>query len=81
MLKDLFTKLVEKANALKLVDGEHISIDSTKLGSFEASKPKKQIVDDGSNLNWGMKRDNNGTTLSGLVGNSISTAIQKVNSR
>ena len=31
VLEDLFTKLVEKANALKLVDGEHIRRLSIKL--------------------------------------------------
>lgn len=62
-LEGLFSKLVIKATDLGLVDGEHISIDSTKLGSYEASKPRKQIVDDGTNPNWGMKRDTNGNNI------------------
>lgn len=63
ILEELFSKLVIKANDFGLVDGEHISIDSTKLNSYEASKPRKQIIDDGSNPNWGMKRDTNGNNI------------------
>ena len=63
VIESLFSKLVIKANEIGLVDGEHISIDSTKLNSYEASKPWKQIVDDGSNPNWGMKRDTNGNNI------------------
>ncbi|MEA3423748.1 MAG: hypothetical protein U9Q80_08160 [Bacillota bacterium] len=37
-----------------------VAIDSTKLGSYEASKSKKEIIDDGNHPNWGMKRDTNG---------------------
>ena len=39
VIESLFSKLVIKANEIGLVDGEHISIDSTKLNSYEASKP------------------------------------------
>jgi len=63
VLEDLFSKLVIKTAELGFVDGEHISIDSTKLNSYEASKPWKQIIDDGSNPNWGMKRDTNGNNI------------------
>ena len=37
-----------KAKELNIIDGDHISIDSTKLNSFESSKPKKHINDDGT---------------------------------
>ncbi len=59
-LGQLFYDLVIKAKELNIVDGEHVSIDSTKLDSYEAAKPKKSIIDDGTNPNWGMKRDTNG---------------------
>src|SRR5699024_4842523 len=54
-LEQLFHDLVIKAKKLDIIDGEHISIDSTKLNSYEAAKPKKSIIDDGTNPNWGMK--------------------------
>jgi len=59
----LFYELVTKAKDLCIIDGEHVSIDSTKLNSYEAAKPKKSIVDDGTNPNWGMKRDTNGNNI------------------
>lgn len=62
-LETLFHEMVIKAKNLGIVDGDHISIDSTKLDSYEASKPKKDIVDDGTNPNWGMKRDTNGNNI------------------
>lgn len=62
-LEQLFYDLVIKAKELNIVDGEHVSIDSTKLDSYEAAKPKKSIVDDGTNPNWGMKRDTNGNNI------------------
>ncbi len=51
-LEQLFYDLVIKAKELNIVDGEHVSIDSTKLDSYEAAKPKKSIVDDGTNPNF-----------------------------
>ena len=62
-LLKLFTDLVVQAKELGIVDGSHISIDSTKVDAFEASKPKKDIVDDGTNPNWGMKRDTHGNNI------------------
>lgn len=62
-LELLFYDLVLKAKKLNIVDGEHVSIDSTKLNSYEAAKPKKKIVDNGLNPNWGMKRDTNGNNI------------------
>jgi len=47
-LEQLFYDLVIKAKELNIVDGEHVSIDSTRLDSYEAAKPKKSIVDDGT---------------------------------
>lgn len=62
-LEQIFHDLVIKAKELDIIDGEHISIDSTKLDSFEAAKPKKNIVHDGTNPNWGMKKDTNGNNI------------------
>jgi hypothetical protein len=62
-LSDLFHELVCKAKDLNIIDAKHISIDSTKLDSYETAKPKKYIVDDGTNPNWGMKRDTNGNNI------------------
>ncbi len=62
-LESLFYGLVLKAKELNIVDGDHISIDSTKLDSFEVAKAKKHIIDDGTNPNWGMKRDTNGNNI------------------
>lgn len=62
-LEELFHQLVLEAKELNIIDGDHISIDSTKLDSYEAAKPKKSIADDGTNPNWGMKRDTNGNNI------------------
>lgn len=62
-LEEIFHNLVMKAKELNIIDGNHVSIDSTKLDSYEAAKPKKDIPDDGSNPNWGMKRDTNGNNI------------------
>ncbi len=62
-LENLFHDLVIKAKELDITDGDHVSIDSTKLNSYEAAIPKKDIIDDGSNPNWGMKRDTNGNNI------------------
>lgn len=62
-LQNLFHDLVIKAKKLGIIDGDHVSIDSTKLNSYEAAIPKKDIIDDGSNPNWGMKRDTNGNNI------------------
>jgi len=62
-LQDLFQKLVLKAASLDIIDGEHVSIDATKVDAYEASKPKKDIIDDGKHPNWGMKRDTNGNNI------------------
>lgn len=62
-LQNLFYALVLKAKDLNIIDGDSIAIDSTKLDSYEAAKPKKSIVDDGTNPNWGMKRDTNGNNI------------------
>ena len=62
-LQNLFHDLVIKAKKLGIIDGDHVSIDSTKLNSYEAAIPKKDIIDDGSNPNWGVKRDTNGNNI------------------
>lgn len=46
-LQQLFHKLVLKAKDLNIIDGSSVAIDSTKLNSYEAAKPKKSIVGDG----------------------------------
>jgi hypothetical protein len=55
--------VVIKAKELNIIDGDSVSIDSTKLNSYAAAKPKKSIVDDGTNPNWGMKKDTNGNNI------------------
>lgn len=62
-LEKPFYELVADAKELNIIDGEHVSIDLTKLDSYEAAKPKKSISDDGTNPNWGMKRDTNGNNI------------------
>lgn len=62
-LEQLFHDLVLKAKELNIIDGDCVSIDSTKLNSYEAARPKKYIIDDGTNPNWGMKRDTNGNNI------------------
>lgn len=62
-LSTLFKDVVLQAKALGIIDGSNVSIDSTKLSSYEASVPKSKIVDDGTNPNWGMKRDTNGNNI------------------
>ena len=62
-LLTLFREVVIQAKELGVIDGSNASLDSTKLSSYEASVPKSKIVDDGSNPNWGMKRDTNGNNI------------------
>jgi hypothetical protein len=62
-LEKLFHELVIKAKELNIIDVDSVAIDSTKLNSYEASKPKKSIIDDGNNPNWGMKKDTNGNNI------------------
>lgn len=62
-LEQLFHELVIAAKEISIINGEHISIDSTKLNSYEAAKPKKDIIDDDTNHNWGMKKDTNGNNI------------------
>lgn len=62
-LEALFLAVVEKAKAIEIIDGEHISIDSTKLESYEAAQPQKNLIADGEHPNWGMKRDTHGNNI------------------
>jgi len=62
-LNDLFHELVLKAKDMRIIDGTSVAIDSTKIDAFEASKPKKDITNDGVHPNWGMKRDTNGNKI------------------
>ena len=62
-LSTLFKDIVLQAKALGIIDGSNVSIDSTKLSSYEASVPKSKIACDGTNPNWGMKRDTNGNNI------------------
>ena len=62
-LSNLFKETVMKARDLGIIDGSNVSIDATKLSSYEASVPKSKVVDDGTNPNWGMKRDTNGNNI------------------
>lgn len=62
-LSFLFKDIVLQAKELGVIDGSNVSIDSTKLSSYEAAIPKSKIVDDGTNPNWGMKRDTNGNNI------------------
>ena len=62
-LEELFHNLVITAKEPDIIDGDHVSIDSTKLNSYEAAIAKKDNVDDGTNPNWGMKKDTNGNNI------------------
>lgn len=62
-LLELFQSLVISAKLGGIIDGSEIAIDSTKVGSYEAAKPKKDLVDDGNHPNWGMKRDTHGNKI------------------
>lgn len=62
-LSNLFKETVLKAKKLGIINGNNVSIDSTKLSSYEAAVPKSKITDDGMNPNWGMKRDTNGNNI------------------
>jgi hypothetical protein len=59
----MFSEIVKKAKSLEIIDGEHVSIDATKVDAYEAPQPKKKVIDDGNNPNWGMKRDTNGNNI------------------
>ncbi|QXM06950.1 transposase [Crassaminicella indica] len=62
-LETLFHDLVIKAKEQDIIDGNNVSIDSTKLNCYEAAVPKSKIIDDGTHPNWGMKRDTNGNNI------------------
>ncbi len=62
-LYSLFKELVLCAKQKGLIDGNNVSIDSSKLSSYEAAVPKSKINDDQTNPNWGMKRDTNGNNI------------------
>ena len=62
-LATLFREVVIQAKNLDIIDGRNTSLDSSKLSSYEASVPKSKITDDGTNPNWGMKRDTNGNNI------------------
>ncbi len=62
-LEDLFYSLVKEAKELNIVDGTTVAIDSTKLDAFEAPIPKSKIIDDGTNPNWGKKKDTHGNDV------------------
>ena len=62
-LVEMFQNLVITGKQESIIDGSEIAIDSTKLSSYEAAKPKKDLIDDGNHPNWGMKRDTNGNNI------------------
>lgn len=62
-LYSLFKEIVISAKQKGLIDGNNVSIDSSKLSSYEAAAPKLKLNDDGTNPNWGMKRDTNGNNI------------------
>jgi len=62
-LKKLFHALILKAKDLDIIDGTTVAIDATKLDAFEAPIPKSKITDDGTNPNWGKKKDTHGNDV------------------
>ena len=58
-----FEQLVLKAKELGIIDGTNVAIDSTKIDSFEAPKPKSKLKNDGVSANWGGKNDTNGNRI------------------
>lgn len=63
ILWEMFQNIVLSGKQEGLIEGTDIAIDSTKLDSYEAAKPRKDLIDDGNHPNWGMKRDTNGNNI------------------
>lgn len=62
-LAEMFRNLVLHAKEIGIISGENLSVDSSKLGAYEASKPKNKIDNNGLSANWGMKRDTDGNNI------------------
>ncbi len=52
-LWEMFQNIVLSGKQEGLIEGTDIAIDSTKLDSYEAAKPRKDLMDDGNHPNWG----------------------------
>lgn len=62
-LEEEFKSLVLDAKRLNIIEALNVAVDSTKLNSFEAPKPKSKLKDDGISPNWGAKCDTNGNKI------------------
>jgi len=64
ILEKTFNRMVSRAKSLGLIDGNHVSIDATKLDAFEHAVPKSKIPENNPNFpNWGAKQDTNGNMI------------------
>lgn len=64
ILERTFRRMVCKARKLGLIDGTNVTIDASKLTSYEHAVPKLKIpMDDTVFPNWGGKLDTNGNFI------------------
>lgn len=62
LAKELFIDLVNQCKESGIIDGSHLAIDSTAIGSYEKKQPKSRSQSTG-NANWGAKFDTFGNKL------------------
>lgn len=59
----LFQSVVEKGKQLGMIGHEARAIDSTDIQAYEVKQPKKNIEQDGTQADWGSKKDSHGNQL------------------
>lgn len=62
-LETLFSSLVKQAEGMGLLNLTAVAIDATKVEAYEKSVPRKNIRQDGSAADWGIKSDTNGNPI------------------
>ncbi len=63
LLEQYFQQLVGQFREQGAIDSEYAAIDATKLESRERPKPKRTIAQDGTQPDWGSKRDSHGNQI------------------
>jgi transposase len=63
LLEQYFQQLVSQLRKQGTIDGNCVAIDATKLESRERAKPKKTIEQDGTQPDWGSKKDSHGNQI------------------
>ncbi len=59
-LQKLFEAVVEKGRQLGIIGSDARALDSTDIQAYEMKRPRKEIQQDGTQADWGLKKDCNG---------------------